>query len=176
MNIASVPSEVREQKLEEWLTAYGDSVLRTCFVYLADRALAEDALQDTFVKVWRGMDSFEGRNASTVKTWIMRIAINTCKYYRRSAWFRHTDMSKSVEALPQVCHGMTEESRALFLEVMRLPAKYKQVILLYYFHDMTMAEAAEALGLSRSAVQHRLQKAYALLRFQPEGSELDEVQ
>lgn len=51
MNIASVPSEVREQKLEEWLTAYGDSVLRTCFVYLADRALAEDALQDTFVKV-----------------------------------------------------------------------------------------------------------------------------
>ncbi|MEG2951456.1 MAG: sigma factor-like helix-turn-helix DNA-binding protein, partial [Clostridia bacterium] len=66
------------------------------------------------------------------------------------------------------------ESRALFQEVMRLPAKYKQVILLYYYHDMTMAETAKVLELSRATVQNRLQKAYALLRYEPEGGFADE--
>lgn len=177
MNIASVPSDARGRRLEEWLTQYGDAVLRMCFVYLADHALAQDALQDTFVKVWRHMDRFEGRNESSVKTWIMRIAINTCKDYKRSAWLLHTDLTKAIQDLPLAFPGgVMSESRGIFLEVMGLPAKYKQVILLYYFQDMTMAQVGEALHLSRSAVQHRLQKAYGLLRQQPEGSDFHEAE
>jgi RNA polymerase sigma-70 factor (ECF subfamily) len=164
---ALVPGAQKEQRLEAWLTAYGDAVLRMCFVYLSDRTLAEDALQDTFLKVWRRMDSFEGRNEASAKTWIMRIAINTCKDYRRSAWFRHVD-------IPLSAPDTTEESRALFMDVMRLPDKLKQVILLYYFHNLTMAETAEALGISRQAVQYRLNKAYQLLGDLPERSDQDE--
>ena len=170
MNIAAVPSEVQ---LEAWLTEYGDAVLRTCYLYLADRALAEDALQDTFIKVWRGMDG--RRNESSAKTWILRIAINTCKDYKRTAWLKHVDRSRAVEDLPPPAGDTTEESRALFLDVMRLPAKYKQVILLYHFHNLTMAEAAEILHISRSTVQNRLRKAYSLLRCTPEGSDDDET-
>lgn len=176
MNIASVPSDIREAKLEAWLTEYGDAVLRMCYLYLADRALAEDALQDTFVKVWRGMNSFVGRGGSSPKTWIMRIAINTCKDYKRTAWLRHVDRSKSIEDLPLAFHDVIAESRAIFADVMQLPDKLKQVILLYYFHDMTMAETAEALGTSRATVQNRLKKAYMLLRYKPEGSDSDETE
>ncbi len=176
MSVASVPSDVRKQKLEAWLTEYGDAVLRTCFLYLADRMLAEDALQDTFVKVWRGMERFEGRGGCSVKTWIIRIAINTCKDYRRTAWLRHIDRSKSPEDVPTASGSAADESRALYLDVIRLPAKLKQVVLLYHYHDMTMAEAAETLHISRSAVQHRLQKAYELLRCAQEGSDTDEAE
>ncbi|MEG0995835.1 MAG: sigma-70 family RNA polymerase sigma factor [Clostridia bacterium] len=176
MYIASVPSDIREKKLEAWLMEYGEAVLRTCFVYLADRTLAEDAMQDTFVKVWRKMGSFESRNGSTAKTWILRIAINTCKDYKRTAWLRHVDRSKAVEELPLAFQEVTEESHALFQAVERLPSKLKQVILLYYFHGLTMAETAQTLAISRSAVQSRLQKAYALLRGIPEGSGLDEAE
>lgn len=175
MNIASVPSEVREQQFEAWLTEYEDAVLRTCYIYLGDRMLAEDALQDTFLKVWRNIDRFEGRNGCSIRTWIMHIAINTCKDYKRTAWLRHTDLSQSIEDLPLTSHDVSEESRALFLDVMRLPGRYKQVILLYHFHGMTMAEVGETLYISRSSVQHRLQKAYACLRYQPEGSDLNET-
>ena len=175
MNITSVPSDIQAAKLEAWLTEYGDSVLRTCYLYLADRALAEDALQDTFVKVWRNMNRFEGRDGSSPKTWILRIAINTCKDYKRTAWLRYTDRSKTVEDLPLAFRDVTEESRALFQSVMQLPGKFKQVILLYYFHDMTMAETAEALGISRATVQNRLKKAYELLRYEAEGSDSDEA-
>jgi DNA-directed RNA polymerase specialized sigma24 family protein len=45
---AAVPGADREQRLEQWITEYADAVLRTCFVYLSDAALAEDAMQDTF--------------------------------------------------------------------------------------------------------------------------------
>jgi len=162
-----------EHKLEEWLDMYGDSVLRTCFIYLADHTLAEDALQDTFIKIWRNIDRFEARNESTVKTWILRIAINTCKDYKRSAWCRHVNLAHAVEDIPPAFRPVPAESRELFSDLMRLPGKYKQVILLYYYHHMTMAETAEALGISRPTVRHRLQKAYALLRVLPEGSDLD---
>ncbi len=151
-------------------------MLRTCYLYLADRALAEDALQDTFMKVWRSMSSFEGRSGSSPKTWIMRIAINTCKDYKRTAWLRHVDRSKAIEDFPLAFRDIAAESRTVFQDVMRLPDKLKQVILLYYFHDMTMAETAAALGLSRATVQNRLKKAYVLLRYKPEGSDFDEAE
>ena len=173
MGIATDTRELQQRKLEEWLDMYGDSVLRTCFLYLADRALAEDALQDTYIKIWRNIDRFEARNESTAKTWIMRIAINTCKDYKRSAWFRHVDLTQAMEDIPLAFRDTTAESRELFSDLMRLPGKYKQVILLYYYQHMTMAETAEALGISRPTVQHRLQKAYALLRVSPEGSDCD---
>jgi len=171
MNRALVPGEVRRQRLEAWVAEYSDAVLRTCYIYLADMALAEDALQETFLKVWRSMDDFEGRNGSSAKTWIIRIAINTCKNYRSSAWFRRVDKSKIIEELPPSVTGVTDESRDVFFEVMQLPVKLKQVVLLYYYHGMNMVETAEILRISRAAVQKRLKKAYELLRIQLEGSE-----
>ena len=176
MNNPLVPREVQEQQLASWLTQYGDAVLHMCFIYLADRELAQDALQDTFIKVWRHIDSFQGRNGSSVKTWIMRIAINTCKDYKRSSWFRHTDMSKAIEDLPLTIQDVTSESRAIFLDVMALPTKYKQVILLYYFQGMTMAEVGDVLHLSRSTIQNRLKKAYALLRHLQEWDDFNEAE
>ncbi len=175
MNIALVPGDARRQQFEAWVGEYSTAVLRTCYVYLADRALAEDALQDTFMKVWRSMDQFERRNGSSAKTWILRIAINTCKDYRANAWWRRVDLSKAIEDLPPSVMGVSDESRDLFLTVMRLPIKLRQVVLLYYYHDMTMAEIAGILNIGKSAVHHRLKKAYALLRMQLEGSDRDEA-
>lgn len=172
MNRALVPGEVRRQRLEAWVAEYSDAVLKTCYIYLADMALAEDALQETFLKVWRNMDGFEGRNGSSAKTWILRIAINTCKNYRSAAWFRRVDRSRVFEELPPAVTGVTDASRDVFFEVMQLPGKLKQVVLLYYYHGMNMAETAEILRISRAAVQKRLKKAYELLRIQLEGSDL----
>ena len=63
----------------------------------------------------------------------------------------------------------TNVSRELFLTVMGLPDKYKQVVLLYHYQNMTMEEVADALRVSRPAVSRRLKKAYELLRAELEG-------
>lgn len=174
MNRALVPGEVRRQRFEAWVAEYSDAVLKTCYIYLADMALAEDALQETFLKVWRGMDRFEGRGGASVRTWIIRIAINTCKNTRSSAWFRRVDRSRIIEELPPSVTGVTDESRDVFFAVMELPAKLRQVVILYYHHGFTMDETAGILKISRAAVQKRLKKAYELLRIQLEGSDTDE--
>ena len=70
--------------------------------------------------------------------------------------------------------GVSDESRSVFFEVMQLPDKLKQVILLYYYHGMNLEETAGILRISRAAVQKRLKKAYELLRIQLEGSDTDE--
>jgi len=50
MERAAVPSMIREQRLNQWIEDYSDSILRTCFLYLSDQTQAEDATQDTWIK------------------------------------------------------------------------------------------------------------------------------
>ena len=154
----------KEAQFSAWMTQYGDDVLRTCYLYLGDRALAEDAAQDAFLKVWRKMDAFARRGGASPKTWITRIAINTCKDVLRTPWRRHVDLARALDDLPPALSPEDEDERALMLDVMRLPERFKRPLLLYYVHDMTMDEIAKALRISRASVSARLQKAYALLR------------
>ena len=164
MNIASVPSGVREAKFEELMRTYETEVLRLCFLYLVDRNMAEDAMQDTFTKVWRHMERFERRNDCSIRTWIMRIAVNTCKDYLRSSWFKRRKQTCALEEIPPALTPISQDSREFFLDVLRLPEKYKSAILLYYYQELTTEEVAKALGISRPTLNRRLQKAYSLLR------------
>ena len=70
------PDKAQNPDFEELVAQYQGSVLRMCFLYLCDKTLAEDAVQETFMKVYRGLNSFHGQ--SSIKTWIMKIAIHTC--------------------------------------------------------------------------------------------------
>ena len=66
-----------EEGMELLIRNYGDSLLRLCTLYLRDPYLSEDAVQDTYLKVWKYYRNFEGR--ASERTWITKIAINTCK-------------------------------------------------------------------------------------------------
>lgn len=170
---SSLTKDTRANQLEQWMYEYENAILRMCTVYLADRAMAEDATQDTFMKVWRNMHKFQGRNSSSIKTWIMRIAINTCRDYRRSAWYRHIHEEKPLDDLLNALCPLPQEDRELFLDVMNLPDKEKQAVLLYYYQDMTMQEAAAVLGITAPALLRRLKKAYRLLSNNQEGRNLN---
>ena len=151
---------------EAWLTRLIDqhqsALLRMCFMYLHDRALAEDAVQETFLKAYRARDTF--RRDCSEKTWLARIAINACRDMRRAAWFRHTDRRVTPEDVPaQSPPPQEDDAEALALAIVRLPAKYREVILLYYYQDMTMKEVAASLGIAVSSVSGRLKRACARL-------------
>lgn len=171
MERAEVPSMNREERLSRWIDAYSDAILRTCFLYLSDQTQTEDALQDTWIKAWRHMGEYERKGILNDKAWLMRIAINTCKDYRRTAWFRHIDNRKALDELPPRLLQVEQEDHSLSLMVMELPDRYKQVVLLHYFQGLTQRETAEALGLSPSAVLRRLRSAEALLKQSLTGGE-----
>ena len=154
--------EQRDQWLERAMEQWEESLMRTCFACLNDRALAEDAVQETFLKAWKGYDSFRG--ASQEKTWLMRIAINTCRDVRRSAYFRHIDRKTSLDELPEGSCPFEMEDDTLIRAVMALPPRLKEPALLCWYQELTPEETAQALGVSRSTVYSRLEKAKKLLR------------
>jgi len=156
--VIPVATSPHEGALIRLMRQYEKEVLKVCTVYLRDLTLAEDATQETFFKAYKAMDRFQGGNSE--KTWLMRIAINTCKDIRRGAWFRHTDRSVSLDKLPEPAVPPQADSVLITLEVMRLPAKEREVVLLRYYQNMTLAEVAQVLGISATAVAKRLKKAH----------------
>ena len=147
----------REKWIESAMIRWESSLLRTCYAYLGDLSLAEDALQETFLKAWKHFDGFRGD--ANEKTWLMRIAINTCKDIRRSAWFRHTDSSAALDSLPEGSVPFTARDDSLVLAIMKLKPKLKEVVLLRWYQQLSGDETAQVLGISRSTVYTRLEKA-----------------
>ncbi len=155
--------EQRRETLESWFRTWGDAVLHTCFLALGDRHLAEDAMQETFVKAWRGMERFEGRRGASVKTWLLRIAYNTCMDMRRSPWFRHVDLSVALDELPPGLLQTDGTSHQLFLDVLCLPDPCRDAVMMHIYHRLTLKETAHVLGVGQITVIRQLEKAYALL-------------
>lgn len=148
---------LREAWLERAMEQYEESLLRMCFVYLGDAQLAEDAVQETFLKAYRSLSGFRGE--ASEKTWLLRIAINTCKDVRRGAWFRHVDRNVALDQLrePSAPDAVFDDS--LTRAVMALKPRYRAAVLLCYYKGLTGQEAAQALGVSRATVMNRLRKA-----------------
>lgn len=166
MNAARMPDE----KMTQWVEAHQTALLRLCFAYLHDRGLAEDAVQETFLKAYRGYHRF--RREASEKTWLSRIAINTCRDFQKSARRRRDGVS--LDTLPEPVEATSGEDRLLTLSVMELPVALRECVLLYYFEDMTCGEIARTLHISQQAVSKRLKTAREELRAKLEGREEDE--
>ena len=158
-----------DERIEKMVIQYQTPLLRLCYAYLHDTELARDAVQETFIKAYRNMDKY--RETASEKTWLSRIAINTCKDMNRSGWFRHVDRSVTPDMLPEPAKPVEPEDRELTMEIMKLPAKMREAALLCWLQGMTYNEAADALGISLQAIGNRLNRARKKLREAMERSE-----
>ncbi len=165
MEVVMGPDNVREDRLRRMMTQYKNDLMRMCVAYLEDQALAEDAVQETFVKAYKAMATFRGDSGE--KTWLMRIAINTGKNIRRDRWFRFVDRSVTPDALP--LRAASRKDHALLEAVMSLPGRHKEAVLLYYYQGLSIQEMSDALGASVSTISTRLKKAREKLRREIEG-------
>lgn len=151
-----------DELLSKLISEYGDSILRMCCLYLKDYHLAEDVVQETFIQVYNHYDSF--RQQSSVRTWIIQIAINLCKNQMRTKWF---SMGRSDEfpvlSCTEAYDSMLEHTQ-LITEISRLRPKYREVVLLFYYQELTIREIAVLLGQKESAVKQRLKRAREQLK------------
>lgn len=148
----SEDKKLDEMELQSMLEAYGNDILRLCTLYLKDRHLAEDALQETFIKVWQKYHTYLGQ--ANEKTWIMRIAINVCKNYLRTAWIKRNSVVQieDIVKASQCQFRHIEESVDLLNSILTLKEKYRVVLLLYYYQEFTVKEIAEILDKKQSTV------------------------
>jgi RNA polymerase sigma-70 factor (ECF subfamily) len=158
--------------LAEVMERFGDDVYRTAYLLLGDHHLAEDVSQDTFLTAYRKIGQFDGRGA--FGGWLRSIAVNHCRSrMRRASWkrllLRRQDQMETAGAAP----GPEEISvrRSLAGEILQLPYPYREVIVLHYYHDLTVKEIAERLGKSEGTVKSRLSRARRQLKVLLDGEE-----
>ena len=156
-----------EERFCQMVDQHQTALLRLCYMQLQDQALAEDAVQETFLKAYRSLDTFRG--ACSEKTWLTRIAINTCRDMRRSGWFRRVDRHITPENLPETGDSFQETDEEITLAVMNLPCRCREIVLLRYYQQMSLEEVAETLGVSASTVSTQLNRARKKLRVLLEG-------
>ena len=174
MTGAIMQNASRESRLHAWAEAYADDLLRTCYLYLGDHHLAQDALQETFLRAWRGMDKYEAQRVQNDRAWLCRIAIRVCCDHLRSPWYRRVDRHLTPDDLPPSMLCAPQEDRDLLLDISLLPSRYKQVILLYHYHGLTVQETADALHLPAATAYKRLRKGRQLLKDRLTGRENDD--
>lgn len=159
--------------IETIIRKYGNDVLRTAFMYVKDSHLAEDIFQDVFIKVNQKLSTFQGN--SSIKTWIIRIAINTSKDYLKSAWNKKvepmTEYHENTLAGKNDYTAVEQQDENLLIRqtVMKLPDKYKDVVVCVYFQDMTISEAAAILQIAEGTAKSRLSRAKAKMKLYLEG-------
>jgi RNA polymerase sigma-70 factor (ECF subfamily) len=131
--------------------------------------LAQDAVQDTWLRVIRSSETFDGR--SSFKTWIYRITINRCNDMRAARRHLSTtdagDADRAGPAMPDAAPPQTdhaEETQSLRAAVEELRDDRRTVVLLCYHSGMTHEQAADILGLPLGTLKSRLHAALTQLR------------
>lgn len=161
-----------EQELMRMMNRYDDMLTGLCSALLKDAHLAQDVVQETFIRAWRKMNDLRGGERSE-KAWLCRIAVNLCRDYQRTKWLRMVDKKAEMDEPSLWCSPADEGSCDIMEAIGQLKPKYREVIVLHYLQNLSAEELGEIVGLSASAVYRRLAKAKEMLRELLKGWEND---
>ena len=135
-----------------------DMVYRITLNSLRHPADAEDAVQNTMLRLWRTGTDFTGEEH--LRRWLARVAVNESRRIAAHPWRRRAvSLEEAREPVFQ-----DRERRELYEAVMGLPAKYRVPLYLYYYEGYAVAEIGEILGLKPSTVQTRLSRGREKLK------------
>lgn len=174
-----------EAAFEALVSQHESAVYQLAWRMLRDREEALDAVQETFLRVFRALGSFRGE--ATLRTWVYGIALNVCRNRLQSAEVRARARRESLvtsdpdggeereRPIPDPLPGPEaaayggELRRALELALGRLSPEHREIIVLREVQGLEYAEVAAVLGCAQGTVKSRLARARAALRHALEG-------
>ena len=161
------------EAFRELVERYRDMAYTLAMRILGTHPEAEDAVQDSFAKIWKHMDSF--KSDGNFKAWLARIVTNTCldhrkTYSRRFRQFASKDFE--LDNLPAETENPSETtSRSELLQAIQrlaatLPRRQATIFVLRDLQDLRMAEVAQVMGISENAGKSSLYHARRKIRHQ----------
>ena len=142
--------------IETMFEQYRDDVYRLALSYTKSVQEAEDVCQTVFLKLMEQKRIEPGKE----RAWLMQVTANRCKNLLRSGWWKRTVPMEEALPAPDSLYTDTWEI------VMALPPKYRVLVYLRYYEELTTREMAELLHISQSAVTTRLSRARQMLKEQ----------
>lgn len=169
MNPSMQADEANAVPVEQWIQAYGPSVLHFAYSRLGQRSEAEDVFQEVFVRAFRSQSLL--KDPGKVKAWLLTVTANLCR--DRMRWWKRQLQRVATHAIPEapdpsgnpaasvIAH---EEHQELFRQILALAATDRDVIILHYLDDLSLREIAKVLTCTEQVVKSRLHRARVHLR------------
>jgi len=143
---------------EETVKRYSDLVYRLAVSQMRNKSDADDVYQEVFLRYFRSSPEFDSEEHR--KAWFLRVTLNCCKKQWASPWRKRM---VPLEERKDFFFPTPEES-GLREQLLRLPAKYRAVLHLFYYEDMSIEETARILNRKPSTVRTQLTRARRLLK------------
>jgi RNA polymerase sigma-70 factor (ECF subfamily) len=141
-------------------------LINLAYRFCHDRGRAEDMAQEAFLRAYRGLAQW--RKDAVFSTWLFALATNLYRSELRRIPARSVSLDDVAEPRDQRPSDGGLEDRDRDMAVRRavgaLPAKYREALVLFYFHDMDVTTAARSLGLPDGTVKARLSRGREILR------------
>lgn len=157
------------------LRAMQDHWYRFSLCQLRDAEKAQDAVQETALRVLKSISRFDGR--SSFKTWSFGIALNVCREIRRKRIGADLDSAPEPSTSDDDEHGrqldFLDDSAALRKVMAELPERQRQVVTLRYLEEMSVADTALAMDCAEGTVKATLFAALRTLRSKLVGDKSD---
>jgi RNA polymerase sigma-70 factor (ECF subfamily) len=141
---------------------YGPMLYRIALMHTGNPSEAEDVLQDVFLRLLTKAPQFS--DTLHEKRWLVRVTVNLCRNFRRSAPFRKNTPLPDTLTAPDPANDSAVRDA-----VRSLPPKYRDVVYLYCVEGYSVEETASLLGIGLSAAKMRLSRAREKLKLDLEG-------
>jgi RNA polymerase sigma-70 factor (ECF subfamily) len=142
-------------------------LINLAYRFCHDRSRAEDMAQDAFLRAYRALGGW--RKDAAFSTWLFALATNLYRSELRRFPPRTMPLDEMAEPRAPLTgagegDGDGSRERAVRQAVRTLPAKYRETVTLFYFHEKNVAQAARSLGVAEGTVKARLNRGRELLR------------
>ena len=156
----------QSEQIAQLYDEYGDMLFRLAYSVLLNRADAEDAVQDMFIKIIGKVPDF--REKAQERAWLSRVLVNQCRDQLRKRKLRlYTPLEEMLEqtgAEPSVPGPEESSGNGVLQVVLSLGEKYREPLVLHYFEGFSVEEISSILGVGQSAVKMRLARGREMVK------------
>jgi RNA polymerase sigma-70 factor (ECF subfamily) len=145
-----------QEDIIQTIKQYSDTIFKVAISYTKDKSTSEDILQDVLIKYMTDPTDFHEEEHK--KAWLIHVTINECKKFYYSLW--------NVRRIPleDIYPFNDPENHFLFYAIMDLPTKYRIVIHLYYYENMSIKEISKSLNIKENTIMSLLHRGRKLLK------------
>lgn len=156
--------EERNITAEEVIERYADMVYRLALLQVKNQADADDIFQEVFVRLIKHIQ--EMQSWEHVKAWLIKVTMNCAKKHFNQYWYKNVSSMEEMEEIKTEEEGyrLAEKDTLVLDAVGQLPPKYRGVVHLFYYEELSVAEIAKSTGQKESTVKSQLCRARKMLK------------
>lgn len=153
---------ISNEQFNEKYILHKPMIYRIAYSYVHSKIDTEDIVQDVFIKYLESDQEFQ--TLDNEKYWLIRVTINTSLSFLRKTWNQRVFLDDEMINRTMDSSPNNNDNNNMFEIIYHLPHKYKEVIILYYYEDLSINEIANILKITTSNVKKRLERARNIIR------------